>query len=456
MSGALHSVLAFIITLGILIVVHEFGHYWVARRAGVKILKFSVGFGRPLWTRKVGPDQTEFIVAAIPLGGYVKMLDEREDPVPPDELHREFNRQPLAARAAIVSAGPAFNLIFAIVAYWLMYLVGVTGPRPLIGEVVPGSIAARAGVKANDEIVSVDSRPTPTWEAVINASLGKLVEGEVMHITVQGENQQQRQLQLELHSVKMDDLGKSNLLQILGLRGYRPRLDAVIGRLLPGGPAERAGMQPQDRVLAADGQALADWEQWANYVKARPEQLIKVKVQRGEQRLVFELHPERHETPEGKVEGRIGAVAHWPEELTRQLSAEERYPPWGAFVHALGKTWDMSITTLQMMVKMLFGEASVQNLSGPLSIAQYAGQSASMGVTTFLAFLAVVSVSLGVLNLLPIPVLDGGHLMYYLIELIRRKPLSEVAQRTAQQVGMILLVGLMALAFYNDIMRIFN
>jgi regulator of sigma E protease len=456
MSGALHSLLAFIVTLGILIVVHEFGHYWVARRAGVKILKFSVGFGRPLWARKFGPDQTEFILATIPLGGYVKMLDEREDPVPPDELHREFNRQPLAARAAIVAAGPVFNLVFAILAYWLMYLAGVTGPRPLIGDVAPGSIAEKAGIKANDEIINVEARPTPTWEAVINASIGKLLKGEAMAITVQGENKQQRQLQLELRSVSVDDLSKNNLLQILGLRGYRPHLDAVIGELLPGGAAERAGLKPWDRVLAADGQNLADWEQWANYVKARPGQLIKVEVQRGERRLVMELRPERHETADGKIAGRIGAVAHWPEALTRQLSGEERYPPLDALAHAFGKTWDMSITTLRMMVKMLFGEASVQNLSGPLSIAQYAGQSASMGVTAFLSFLAIVSISLGVLNLLPIPVLDGGHLMYYLIELIRRKPLSEMAQRMAQQAGMIVLLGLMGLAFYNDIMRIFN
>lgn len=452
MISILQSVLAFVFALGVLITIHEFGHFWVARRLGVKILRFSIGFGSILWRRRLGRDQVEFAIAAIPVGGYVKMLDEREGEVPPEEAHRAFNRQPLAVRTAIVFAGPFFNFLFAIGVYWLMFVIGVPGLRPIVGEVAPGSIAEQAGLRPGDEIVAVDSRSTPTWNAVLQASMERLIDaGEVvMQVREEG---QERELRVTLGPLSLDDLARGTLSQKLGIKPYWPRLSPVIGEVVAGGAAARAGLKPGDRIVAADGQAIEYWDAWVEYVQARPERWIRTEVLRGTERVTLDLKPDRWEK-EGSAIGRIGAIVAQPKGLGQELLAVEQYPPSSAIALAVRKTWDLSWLTLQILGQMLFGQASLQHLSGPLSIAQYAGESASIGFVPFLAFLGLVSVSLGVLNLLPVPLLDGGHLMYYLIEFISRKPVSETVQHIGQQVGIAILVGLMGLALYNDIMRL--
>ncbi len=455
MIGFLQSVLAFIVAIGLLVVVHEFGHFWVARLSGVKILRFSVGFGKPLWGRRLGRDETEFVVAAVPLGGSVKMLDEREGPVPLAEAHREFNRQPLAARAAIVLAGPMFNLLFAVLAYWAIFVIGVMGLRPLIGEVTADSIAARAGLKGGDEIVAVEGRPTPTWEAVVYAGIPEVLDSGLLSVTVRAKQGAERDITLDLAALGVDDLNRGNLLERLGIRQYRPTLPPVIGELMPGEVAEKSGLKPGDVVLEADGVAIESWERWVEYVQARPGRAIRVEVRRGTEDLTLTVTPAPHKTGD-RVIGRIGAGPQPPADMDRELFAVERYGVFEGLVRGVEKTWEMSAFTLKMFGKMLAGQASVQNLSGPLSIAQFAGQSASLGVVPFLQFLGIVSVSLAVLNLLPIPLLDGGHLLYYLIEFVSRRPVSVGMQQIAQQVGMVILAGLMIIAIYNDIVRMFG
>jgi regulator of sigma E protease len=454
MSGVLQSILGFVVTLGLVVTVHEFGHFWVARRMGVKILRFSIGFGRPLWFKRFGPDQTEFVIAALPLGGYVKMLDMREGNVDPSEMSREFNHQPLAARAAIVLAGPMFNLLFAVVVYWGMFVGGIAGPRPLIGEVLPNSIAERAGLKAGDEIVSVDSQATPTWSTMIQASLNQLLDSQPLTLTVQGKDQGERETILDLGTFQIDDLAQGDMLRKIGVLPMRPRIPPVIGEVMPGGAAERSGFRTGDKILAVDERPMETWEQWVEYVQSHPEQALRVEVLREPSRMKIELRPERVLAGDREI-GRIGAGVHVPPELGREYLGIEQYSPVAAFPRAFRKTWEVSFFTLKMLKKIVIGQASVQNISGPLSIAQYAGQSASMGLTAFMAFLGVVSVSLGVFNLLPVPVLDGGHLVYYLVEFVSRRPVSEAAQHIGQQIGIAILGALTLLAFYNDIVRIF-
>ncbi len=452
MTEALLSLFAFLVAVGTLVVVHEFGHFWVARRLGVKVLRFSIGFGRALWGKRIGRDQTELVIAALPLGGYVKMLDEREGEVAPEERHREFNGQGLAVRSAIVAAGPVFNLLFAVVAYWLMFVIGVTGMKPRVGAVEPDSSAARAGFAAGQEIIAVESRPTPTWEAVVNALLPELVDGKALSLTVREAGGGERRLTLDLAVIALDDLAKGDLLRRLGLHPYRIELPAVIGEVLPGGAAERGGVRAGDRVVTADGRPITSWEEWVDYVRTRPGQRIRAEVERGEERLYLDLTPDRVEEG-GKTLGRIGVGMQSLKGVHEELVGVERYTPMAAVGQALRKTVEVSLISLKVFGKMLTGGASVQNLSGPISIAQFAGRSAEMGLTAFLYFLGIVSVSLAILNLLPIPMLDGGHLMYYLIELVRRRPVSLATQQIGQQIGIAILVGLMGLALYNDITR---
>ncbi len=450
----LQNIFAFIFAIAILVTIHEFGHFWVAKKLGIKILRFSVGFGNPVWGRRFGKDNTEFVVAAIPLGGYVKMLDEREGSVPGNERHRAFNTQPVLSRIAVVVAGPLFNFLFAIAAYWLIFVIGVSGLKPIIGEVKEGSPANLAGIEPAYEIVAVDNEPTPTWSAFIQKCINHIIDEKKLNLTVRDENGQKKRLQLDLTSIKIDDLSKGNLLDVLGVIPKHVDLPPVLDKILPGSAAEKAGLMPGDRIVAADGQPIKTWNEWVKYVQARPEQTIKTEILREGNRILVDLTPERFEV-NGKTIGRIGASVK-PVELNKSELGIEKYDPFSAVWQGLRKTGEMSSLTLKLMGKMLMGEASVKNLSGPISIAQYAGQSAGIGLTAFLSFLAIVSVSLGVLNLLPIPVLDGGHLLYYLVELVTGKPVSEAAQQIGQNIGIALLVAMMSLAFYNDIVRLLS
>ena len=450
MSTVLSSVFFFILALGILITVHEFGHYFVARRLGIKVLRFSIGFGRPLWSRKAGPDQTEYVLAAIPLGGYVRMLDEREGEVAPEELHRAFNRQSLGKRTAVVFAGPLFNFILAIAAYWLIFVVGVTGMKPIIGEVREGSIAAMGGLQSGDHIVAIGGRKTPTWEvAVVSMLEDALDSGHVVIKVEQAEDASPVERVIMFDTIP-EDLNRGGLLDFIGIRPYRPVIPAIIGKIAPESAAESAGLEVDDRIVSADGEKIEDWEQWVDYVRARPEQKIRVGVERQGKLISLDLTPAR---VEGDI-GKIGAGVRL-QEMPEELKSRVQYGSGEALVNAVVKTWDMSTLTLRMLGKMVVGDISLSNLSGPLSIARYAGYSASIGFISFLTFLAVVSISLGVLNLLPVPMLDGGHLLYYLVEFIKGSPVSEAIQVMGQKIGVAMLLGMMLLAFYNDILRFF-
>jgi len=454
MNEMVLSVLAFFVAIGVLVTVHEFGHFWVARRLGVKVLRFSIGFGKPLWMKTFGQDRTELVVAAIPLGGYVKMLDEREGDVAEDERHRAFNRQSLGTRSAVVVAGPLFNFGFAILVYWMMFVAGVPGLRPIVGDVAPASYAAEAGFVRGDEILSVQGLPTPTWEAAVMALLDAGLAGQqAFEVSVRGSAGQERVLQVRIDTPD-ELLEKGGVLKGFGLDTWQP--PPVIDRLVEGGAGERAGLQAGDLILTADGEPVRSWGQWVDYVRERPEQVIQLRLLRDGMEVETQLTP-RRVLEDGASIGRIGAYVRLPSDEQRAtMRVVVRYGLLEAVPEALKKTYEISTLTYRTLWKMVLGEASVENLSGPISIARYAGQSAAIGWVAFLGFLGVVSVSLGVLNLLPVPVLDGGHLMFYLIEWVKGGPVSEIAQLMGQKIGIALLLGLMMLAFYNDLSRLFN
>ncbi len=448
------SLFAFLFAIAVLVAIHEFGHYWVAKQLGVKVLRFSIGFGRPLWRRVAGKDQTEYVVAAIPLGGYVKMLDEREGEVPAAELDRAFNRQPVGKRIAIVAAGPIFNFLFAIVLYAVMYMVGVNGIKPMIGEVLPGSIAEQAGLQAGEEIVAVNGRPTKTWENAALAMInGALNNGSVL-LTLADQEGYTEERRLDLSDAR-NLLKEGNTLDNIGIKPWRPKIPAVLAEVVPGGAADRAGLRAGDRVIEMGGIPIVTWEDLVAQVHAHPNQSMDVIIERQGEQLELRLKPEQV-TADGQVIGRIGVRPVVDPKAWQRVQVNVSYGPLESLAKGVTRTWDMSILTLRVMWKMITGEASLKNVSGPLTIAEFAGMSALVGLSAFLGFLGIVSVSLGVLNLLPVPVLDGGHLLFYVIELIRGQPLSEAVEALGQRIGLAILGGLMLLAFYNDLTRLLN
>jgi regulator of sigma E protease len=454
MDSFFYAVVFFVVALGLLIAIHEYGHFWVARKLGIKVQRFSIGFGKPLWTKVSGEDQTEFVLAAIPLGGYVKMLDERIEEVAPEEQHRAFNRQPLSTRFAVVAAGPIANFLFAILAYWLIFVMGIPGMKPLVGDVVADSVFAQAGAQRGDLILSLDDKEMPTLESVRMTLIEGVINQREMSLLVEGEDQVSRQLQLDLSAISVDSIDE-RFMSHLGFNPLRPDIPARISRVIDGGAAAQAGMLPGDEVIELDGQLIGDWEAWAAYVRARPAKQIEVIVLRDGEQHSLMVTPALIETEAGNM-GRVGAAPDIPEGLFDDYRAIQHYSMLAAIPAALVKTWDMSLMTLQMLWKMLVGEASIENISGPLSIANYAGQTAQIGLVAFISFMAIVSVSLGVLNLLPVPILDGGHLMYYVVEFIKGSPVSEEAQLVGQKIGIALLGTLMFFALYNDINRLFS
>lgn len=446
----LSSLFFFIVAIALLITVHEFGHFWVARRLGVKVLRFSIGFGKPLWLTRRGPDQTEYVIAAIPMGGYVRMLDEREGEVAEHERHRAFNRQSVAKRFAIVSAGPLFNFLLAIAAYWLVFVIGVTALKPIVGEVAPNSVAARGGFAAGDVIIAVEGKPVDTWQNTVMDLVDEVLDDRDVQVKVRDAAGVERERGLDLRSTEKE-LKQGNMLDILGIKPQQLVIKAVIGQLEPGEPAERAGMKIGDRIVGCDGNPVPDWETWVVCVRKHAGQRLLVEVDRGGNILSLEVEPRLLKGKDGD-QGFVGAGVAMPkEDADDQLLTLIRYSPLTALGKAGEKTWEMSVMTLRMLWGMLVGRVSVSNISGPISIAKYAGYSAHAGGTAFLTFLAIISLSLGVLNLLPIPVLDGGHLFYYLIELVKGSPLSDAAQTLGQRIGIAALLILMVIAFYNDI-----
>jgi regulator of sigma E protease len=443
--------LMFIVAISVLIAVHEFGHFWVARRMGVKVLRFSIGFGKTLWMRRSGRDQTEYAIAAIPLGGYVKMLDEREGEVAPDELGRAFNRQPLHKRAAIVAAGPVFNLLFAVVAYWVMFVTGTPGVRPLLGELEPASLAYQAGLRSEQEVLAVGERATPTWGAVLESLLPYTLRKEAVTITVNDGGVEYRHL-LPLDQLQ-GEVDAATFSKVIGLQPYRPHIAPVLNEVSAGSAAAQAGLRGGDEILAIDGTALHDWDDLVNTVRDNPDTVLTFAVRRNGEVLDIQVRPTVRDTAAGAV-GRIGASVRVDERVSTRLRTEWRLGPLDAMGAALHKTWDMSTLTLRMLGEMVMGRVSTENISGPITIAVYAKSSALAGFAQFLAFLAIVSISLGVLNLLPVPILDGGHLLFYLIEAITGSPVSERTEAVAMRIGIMLILMLMTLALYNDLARL--
>ncbi|WP_285430363.1 sigma E protease regulator RseP [Pseudomonas sp. fls2-241-R2A-110] len=449
--SALYMIVGTLVALGVLVTFHEFGHFWVARRCGVKVLRFSVGFGLPLlrWHDKKG---TEFVVAAIPLGGYVKMLDEREGEVPADQLDQAFNRKSVRQRIAIVAAGPIANFLLAMVFFWVLAMVGSQQVRPVIGAVESGSIAAQAGLSAGQEIIAIDGEPTSGWAAVNLRLVRRLGESGSLQLLVREQGStadSPRELMLNKWLKGADE---PDPIRSLGIRPWRPALPPVLAELDPKGPAQAAGLKTGDRLLSLDGKALDDWQQVVDTVRMHPDTKILLRVERdGAQIDVPVTLAARGESkaPTGYMGAGVKAV-DWPPEMIREVS----YGPVAAIGEGAQRTWTMSVLTLDSLKKMLFGELSVKNLSGPITIAKVAGASAQSGVADFLNFLAYLSISLGVLNLLPIPVLDGGHLLFYLIEWARGRPLSDRVQGWGIQIGISLVVGVMLLALVNDLGRL--
>jgi regulator of sigma E protease len=446
--SVLHTLLWFLVAIGILVVVHEFGHYLAARLAGVKVLRFSVGFGTPLLSRRFGRDQTEWTLAALPFGGFVKMLDEREGDVSAAEAHRSFNRATVWRRIGIVSAGPIANFLLAIVFYWALFLSGLPALKPMIGEPPAGTPAALAGLVAGDEIRRVNGAETASFQDLrLNLLRAGVAQAPLVLELADG-----RSVELDAPSLETESLERDTL-RPLGIVRYDPEIAPVIGKVLPDGAAARAGFQPGDRLITADGKAVANWQEWVRVVRQHPAQSLRIEFERQGQRRLLTVVPDAVDEAGQRI-GKIGAGPQVDESVLATLMTEVRYGPVEALWRGAAKTWDMSLFTLEMMGRMVLGQVSWKNLSGPLTIADYAGQSASLGWVSFVGFLALVSVSLGVLNLLPIPLLDGGHLMYYVAEVFTGRPVSERTMEIGGRIGMTLLLLLMSFALFNDLQRL--
>ncbi|PKO87082.1 MAG: RIP metalloprotease RseP [Betaproteobacteria bacterium HGW-Betaproteobacteria-12] len=445
---------AFAVVLGVLIVVHEYGHYAVARLCGVKVLRFSIGFGRVLWQKRLGRDGTEWAISVFPLGGYVKMLDEREGEVAPEEAHRAFNRQSVGRRSLIVAAGPAANFLLAIVLYWGIFMYGSNELLPILGAPQAGSPAAMAAIANGEQVRSVDGQAVATWNDLRWVLLQKAVNQESAALEVINERGEIAVRRLFLAAAG-EQGWEGDALERLGISFFRPQVPAIIGRLVEGGAAARSGLRAGDRVLALDGRPIALWHELVLHIRDAAGKPVQVEFERGGQRLSIEVMPETV-SERGRKVGKIGVAVAETEEIRREVRTFVRYGFFAAGHKALVETWDKSVFSLVMLGKMLTGDVSWKNLSGPVTIADYAGQSARLGLDYYVKFMALVSISLGVLNLLPIPVLDGGHLMYHMIEVVRRRPLSERAMGIAQQIGISLLFALMAFAFFNDLNRLFS
>lgn len=452
MLDTLQTLLAFVVTLSILVAVHEFGHFWVARRCGVKVLRFSVGFGKPLLSRR-DRHGTEFVLAGIPLGGYVKMLDEREGEVAPEEQHLAFNRQSPGKRIAIAAAGPVANLILAVLVYWLVFMGGVRGVAPLIADIELGSLAQQAGLVAGQEIIAVDGKKTPTWEQLNIRLLERVGETGEMAIAAKYPDSDLVYESVVVLDGWLKGVAEPDPVGSLGIGLYRPKVAAVIQEVVADSAAEAAGIQPGDRLLTADGTPLDDWMVWVDYVKVRAGTDIALGFERNGEVKQTTITPGSKRV-DGKMLGFVGMAVVPPPPIPDEWFREYHYGPIDAFIAASQKTVHMSVFTVESIYKMATGLLSPKNLSGPITIAKVAGASAEYGLSAWLNLLALLSISLAVLNLLPIPILDGGHIVYGLIELASGRPVTEKIQMVANQVGVVLVVCLMVYALYNDVLRL--
>lgn len=458
------TILAFIFTLGVLVTIHEYGHFIVARMFDVKVIRFAIGFGRPLWKTTFGKDKTEFIVASIPLGGYVKMLDEGElrqealDSNQPlahyseKELNRAFNRLPVLKRMAIVLAGPFANLFLAVLLYWCLFLLGVVGLKPIVGSVENGSAAAMAGFKQGDLIQRVNGQKIASWQDVRWSMLNEVADRKSVDVEVVTEQNGLNLYRLPLSSIDQED-SEADMLEQLGFRQFQPVVKPIIDQLLPDGAAIRAGLVKGDLIQSVDGEPVNDWSTFVELVRRQPGKMLDLNVFRGDETLSLTIVPDAAQERD-KVVGKIGAGVYVDQADIDQYFITSKYSVSESLIKAIDKTYQTATLSLKMMGKMVMGDVSWKMVSGPVTIANYAGQSAEMGVKVFIGFLALISISIGILNLLPIPVLDGGHFMYYVIEIITGRPVSETFMLWGQKVGMMLIAGMMILAFFNDINRL--
>jgi regulator of sigma E protease len=443
------SVIGFLIAIGILITVHEFGHFWVARRFGIKVLRFSIGFGRPFfrWYDKHG---TEYVLSTLPFGGYVALFGERGFDVPESERHMAFSNKPVLQRIAVLLAGPLFNLGFAVIAYWLMFMIGISSVAPILGPIPGKSAAEIAGLKQNQEIVSIDHQITLSWEAVSVALIAKIGENKTVSVMVRdGAKGPETNHSLDLSGVENQG---ADILKDLGLIPLDP-VPPVVGSLMPGMPAELAGIQAGDRIVAINGRPIKSRTEATEYIQPQLDKSIQVTVERNAEKKNFTMTPVARATDEGKTAGFIGVVYSTHEKPPTEYVRTLRFGPIKAFKEAAKRTWNYTVLTLEMLKKMILGKVSLKHLNGPIAIAQYAGYSVSIGIEYFLSFLAVVSISLGVLNILPIPILDGGHILYCLVELITGRPVSEHTQMIGMWIGGLIILAVTIIAIYNDLAR---
>ncbi len=448
------TLLAFLAAIIILVVIHELGHYLVARRCGVKVLRFSVGFGKVIYAKRFAGGETEWVISAIPLGGYVKMLDEREGAVAAAEQSRTFNRQSVGRRMAIVLAGPFANLLLAIALYWLLFMVGVPGVKPILGTIPVATPAAAAQLHSQQTLLSINGEATATWQEVRWNLLDLVLQKRSAILALRNPDGQIVSRLLDISMLSATDLD-GNFLDKLGLHPYQPPLLPIIEKLSADGAASRGGLQAQDKILRVNQQLIAVWDDFVTQVRAHPNLPLTIEVMRGNSLIILTILPDSI-TESGQSIGRIGAAPVFDRHAFEAMLTTVSYAPFAALQQAIGKTWDTAIVSLKMIGKMLIGEVSLKNLSGPITIADYAGQSAQMGWVAYLGFLALISISLGVLNLLPIPLLDGGHFLYYSLELVQGRPVSERTGEIGQKIGIALLVTMMAFAFYNDISRLIS
>ncbi|MDD5058387.1 MAG: RIP metalloprotease RseP [Sideroxydans sp.] len=450
------TLLAFIVAIAVLVVFHELGHYFVARLCDVKVIRFSVGFGKVLYSKRFANGETDWVISAIPLGGYVKMLDENEGEVPPNELRRAFNRKPVLQRMAIVVAGPLANLALAVALYFALYSYGVPGIKPVLGEVAENTPAATAGLHQQETIISINGQPVPSWQEVRWLLLDLVLQQKAANLETSNALGEKSFHQLQMNGLTAGDLD-GDFMHKLGLHPYLPPVYPIIGKLSDGGAAQRAGMQVNDRVLRANGQELALWEDWVNIVRSHPGKVLDIEIERAGALMKLSVTPDVLDEA-GKKIGRVGAEAFIDKAANKaafeKMMTEVSYPPVAAMREALRKTWETAVVSLKMMGKMVVGEVSLKNLSGPITIADYAGQSAQNGLGAYISFLALISISLGILNLLPVPLLDGGHLLYYAVEFLKGSPVPDGLWEAGQKVGIALLVTMMAFALYNDISRL--
>ncbi|MFK5984158.1 MAG: RIP metalloprotease RseP [Pseudomonadota bacterium] len=450
MESFLISVISFIICIAILITVHEFGHFWVARKFNVKVLRFSIGFGKTLVRFRGKKDNTEFVLAALPLGGYVKMLGEGDEHVKPEELHRTFDHQNVYKRFAIVIAGPLVNFIFAVFAFFLMYLIGITGIKPIMGEMDKDSIAWQSGFRQGDQIIQIDGNDVVTFGSMYEELLPFFIDRENVSVLIHSG----QHLKLNLSAIPKS-IEASHLHQSIGFQLDLPKVEAVIGKVFPDTPAQQAGLQENDKIVSIDDKAVSDWMDLVSYVKQRPNKKMQIMLIRDNNEKIIDLIS-ASDMRNGKQVGILGIANKYKAVFDDSMVVVNRYSVGGALIKGVEKTWSMSLLTLKVFGKMLIGEASLKNISGPITIAEVAGNSFKQGIEYFLRFLAIVSLSLGVINLLPIPILDGGHLMFYLVEMIKGNPVSEKVRDFSLKIGIAILAMLMSLAIYNDIYRLLS